>query len=307
MKLYFAPLEGITTYVYRNTHAQLFGGCDGYFAPFINPSDNERISNKSIKDILPENNSVADLRVQVLTSNIGSFVRFADKLKAIGYSRVNLNFGCPSATVTNKGRGSGFLRDVTAVDEFLQGASHCGLELSVKTRAGYWDTKELDALMEVYNKYKLTELIIHPRSREQFYGGTPDYAAFERACATSANPVCYNGNVFHVSGYNAIVRRFEGLDGVMLGRGAVANPALFRQIRGGARLTTAELVEFAHLLADNYNAVLKSDANTMYKLKEIWMLVMWNFQDNKKMIKAIKKATRLSDLLAVADNMPELE
>ena len=92
----------------------------------------------------------------------------------------------------------------------------------------------------------------------------------------------------------------------MLGRGAVANPALFRQIRGGARLTTAELVEFGHRLAEGYNMVLKSDANTMYKLKEIWMLVMWNFQDNKKMIKAIKKANKLSDLMAVIDSMPEL-
>lgn len=306
MKLYFAPLEGITTYVYRNTHAALFGGCDGYFAPFINPSDNERISNKSIRDILPENNTVPELKVQVLTDNIGSFVRFADKLRNVGYREVNLNFGCPSATVTNKGRGAGVLRDVTFMDEFLLGASHCGLELSVKTRAGYYSTKELDTLMEVYNKYKLTELIIHPRSREQFYAGTPDYTAFQHALAVSSNPICYNGNIFHPSGYNAIVNRFPQIDGVMLGRGAVANPALFRQIRGGAKLTTEELVQFMHTLADNYNAVLKSDANTMYKLKEILMLVMWNYQDNKKMIKAVKKANRLSDLLCVVDNMPDL-
>lgn len=306
MKLYFAPLEGITTYVYRNTHAELFGGCDGYFAPFINPSDNERISNKSIRDILPENNNVPELKVQVLTDNVGSFVRFADKLKSIGYTEVNLNFGCPSATVTNKGRGAGILRDVTSMDEFLLGASHCGLDLSVKTRAGFYSAKELDSLMEIYNKYKLTELIIHPRSREQFYGGTPDYTAFQHALDVSSNPVCYNGNIFHPSGYNAIVNRFPQIDGVMLGRGAVANPALFRQIRGGARLTTAELVEFGHRLAEGYNMVLKSDANTMYKLKEIWMLVMWNFQDNKKMIKAIKKANKLSDLMAVIDSMPEL-
>ena len=307
MKLYFAPLEGITTYVYRNTHAELFGGCDGYFAPFINPSDNERISNKSIRDILPENNKVDDLKVQVLTNNIGSFVRFADKLKAIGYREVNLNFGCPSATVTNKGRGSGILRDITSMDEFLLGAAHCGLGLSVKTRAGYHSPKELDSLMEVYNKYKLTELIIHPRSREQFYGGTPDYSAFQHALAVSSNPICYNGNIFHPSGYNAIANRFPQIDGVMIGRGAVANPALFRQIRGGAKLSTPELIQFVHVLADNYNAVLKSDANTMYKLKEILMLVMWNFQDNKKMIKAIKKANKLSDLLSVVDAMPELE
>ncbi len=306
MKLYFAPLEGITTYVYRNTHAALFGGCDGYFAPFINPSDNERISNKSIRDILPENNSVPELKVQVLTGSIGPFERFADKIRSIGYKEVNLNFGCPSATVTNKGRGSGILRDVASMDEFLLGASRCGLDLSVKTRAGYYCSEELDCLMDVYNKYRLTELIIHPRSRQQFYAGEPDYCAFEKALSISSNPLCYNGNIFNPGDYNSIANRFPRIESVMLGRGAVANPALFRQIRGGAGLTTFELVEFVHTLAHNYNAVLKSDANTMYKLKEILMFVMWNFEDNKKMVKAVKKAGRLSDLMAVVDSMPEL-
>ena len=73
MKLYYAPLEGITTYIYRNTHAQVFGGVDAYFAPFITPSDNEKISIKNMRDVLPERSSSINLKVQALTNR-------ADKL-----------------------------------------------------------------------------------------------------------------------------------------------------------------------------------------------------------------------------------
>ena len=57
MKLYFAPLEGITTYTYRNAHKELFSGVDTYFAPFIVPTENELMSVKTLKDIVPQNNN----------------------------------------------------------------------------------------------------------------------------------------------------------------------------------------------------------------------------------------------------------
>ena len=74
MNLYFAPLEGVTTYTYRNTHAKLFGGCDTYYAPFITPSDIEKISIKNLRDILPDKNHV-NLKIQVLTSKSESYFR----------------------------------------------------------------------------------------------------------------------------------------------------------------------------------------------------------------------------------------
>ena len=80
MKLYFAPLEGITTYIYRNTHAKYFGGTDAYYAPFITPSDNEKISIKNMRDVLPERNSDIHLKVQALTNRADSFFKFKDMI-----------------------------------------------------------------------------------------------------------------------------------------------------------------------------------------------------------------------------------
>ena len=97
--LFFAPLEGITTSVYRRIHAQMFGGCDAYFAPFIVPSETERVTLKRIRDILPENNDGIPLRAQVLSDCAEAICALGEKLEASGFSGLNLNFGCPAPTV----------------------------------------------------------------------------------------------------------------------------------------------------------------------------------------------------------------
>lgn len=307
MNLYFAPLEGITTYTYRNTHAEFFGGCDGYFAPFITPSDNEKIGMRCLRDINPDVNKT-NVTVQVLTNRADSFLKFEDKILGLGYDSVNINLGCPSGTVVKKNRGSGFLRDVEGVDQFLDGIfAESKLKISIKTRSGFASGVELDKLMEVYNKYNLTSLIIHPRARADFYNGEPDMAVFERAYAVSKNAVCYNGNVFSKQEHIGICEKFPNLEGVMFGRGAVMNPAIFREIKGGRALETRELIEFTDILAERYLKVLGSEVYTLHKLKEIWMYIMWNFPNEKKTFKAVKKSDRLGDLLAAIRLLPRLD
>ncbi len=307
MKLYFAPLEGITTCTYRNTHAGMFDGCDEYYAPFINPSDQERVSRKGLRDILPERNSDVSLKIQVLTNKAESFLKFEDKVRELGYDEININIGCPAATVVRKGRGSGFLRDPVSMYRFFSEIfEKSSMRISVKTRIGYDSGDEMEDLMRIYNKYPMSLLIIHPRAREDFYNGEPNYEVFSASYATSTNKLCYNGNVFTEEDYRRITTQFPDLDSVMLGRGAIRNPALFREIRGGAPLTTAELVEFSERLAANYNEVLTSETFTLHKLKEIWVYMMQNFPEEKKIAKTIKKANTLTDFMAAIHRLPEL-
>lgn len=307
MKLYFAPLEGITTYTYRRLHAELFGGCDAYFAPFINPSENEKISMKNLRDIMPERNGKIDLRVQVLTNNAESFMKFEEKAEQLGYGEININLGCPSGTVVHKGRGSGFLKEPEAMDRFFDEIfSKTNLKISVKTRTGYFSGDEMEALMSVYNKYPISELTVHPRARSDFYNGNPDMEVFSKAYAVSKNRVCYNGDVNSEADFRKIISDFSELSGVMLGRGAIANPAIFREIKGGERLKTAELIEFSMRLAEAYYEILKSDLFTLQKLKEIWMYIMRNFPEEKKILKAIKKSNKTVDFKNAINCLPEL-
>ncbi|MBE6911736.1 MAG: tRNA-dihydrouridine synthase family protein [Ruminococcaceae bacterium] len=307
MNLYLAPLEGITTYTFRNTHAEMFGGADAYFAPFINPSDQEKVSRKGMRDILPENDKTGKLKVQVLTSNAESFLKFSEKIKPYGYDEININIGCPAGTVVRKGRGSGFLQYPDAMDEFFCGIfSKTDMKVSVKTRVGYSSHDELYRLMEIYNKYPISELTIHPRTREELYGGSANIESFEVAYNMSQNKVCYNGDICSVGDFEKIAERFENLSGVMLGRGVVQNPALFREIRGGEKLTTEELVEFSERLAEKYRIVLGSDVFTLHKLKEVWVYAGRNFLGEKKLIKAIHKANTLEDFKSAIRALPKI-
>mgnify|MGYP003290686454 CR=1 FL=1 len=296
MNLYFAPLEGITTYIYRNTHCEIFGGCDEYYAPFIVPSDDEKITKKSLKDILPENNGGYKLQVQVLTNKSESFLKFEKIIKEIGYDEVNINLGCPSGTVVSKGRGAGFLRDTEGLDKFLfEVFEKTNLKVSVKTRVGFFDSNEMEELLEIYNKYPMTKLIVHPRVREAYYKGDVDVKSFDFTYNSSRNPLCYNGNVFTVDDYKAIEGKYPDIEGVMIGRGAITNPAIFREIKGGAKLNREELLLFTERLAQNYNEVLKSETFTLHKLKEVWFYMIKNFDDCKKIAKKLKKAQKLNE------------
>ncbi len=306
MKLYFAPLEGITTYTYRNAHSEMFGECDKYFAPFITPTANEKISLKSLRDILPENNVTKPV-VQALSSDSAAFLEFAQKVRVLGYDEINLNFGCPSGTVVKKMRGSGALRDLDSLDRLLDGIfSGTDMTISVKTRTGFYSHDEFDEILIVYNKYPISELIVHPRIREEYYNNLPNEESFEKAYSSAKTKISFNGNIYSTKDYEKIIQKYEKLNSVMIGRGAIKNPAIFREIRGGKPLATKELVDFSRCLEERYLKVLGSEIYTLHKLKEIWMYAMQNFPEEKKILKAVKKANRLCDLNGAIGCLPEL-
>ena len=123
MDFYFAPMEGITGYVLRNVHAKLFPGIDRYYLPFIAAQSSHRLKNKEKADVSPEHNAGIRAVPQILSKSAEDFVATAEILRELGYREVNLNLGCPSPTVTVKGKGAGMLRDTEVLDRFLTGSS----------------------------------------------------------------------------------------------------------------------------------------------------------------------------------------
>ena len=307
MKLLFAPLEGITTRTFRNAHHVYFGGCDAYYAPFITPTDNEKLSEKTIRDIVPRYNSVNELKVQVLTNTPSAFFKFTDKIRPLGYSEVNLNLGCPSNTVCKKGRGAAFLKDVDALDRFFYEVfSKTDFKVSVKTRLGYSLAEEFEQLLNVYKKYPISLLIIHPRTRDMLYKGLPDMNAFSVAAKEYKGNICYNGNLYDVTDCKRITNDYPNVDSLMFGRGAIANPAIFRELKGGKRLTTNELIGFTDLLIERYLPLLGSDVYTLHKLKEIWIYASENYPNEKKTVKLLRKATKLDEFRSILNSLPEI-
>ncbi len=294
MKYYLAPMEGITNYIYRRTYHQYFIPADKYFTPFINPHTTRSLNSKEKKDILPENNEGMYTVPQILTNQAEDFIRVAKELQKYGYEEVNLNLGCPSGTVVSKKKGAGFLEFPTRIDHFLEGTFEelepLGIKVSVKTRLGMLEADEFDQLLEVYNKYPLQELIIHPRVRIDYYKNKVDLDSFEKALNASKNPVCYNGDIFSVNGYKIWRERFPSVDSVMLGRGVIGNPGLIGRLKEGTALDKDKFRGFHDQLLSEYEALKIGDRNVLFKMKELWHYMITNFEDAKKPEKMIKKA-----------------
>ena len=296
MKFYLAPMEGITGHIYRNSYEKYFHNIDKYFTPFIVPNQSVSLKTKELKDLLPQNNKGLNIVPQILTNDADGFILTANKLKQLGYEEINLNLGCPAGTVVSKKRGAGFLAYPEELDKFLDEIYKIdNMKISIKTRLGKERADEFYKLIEIYNKYPLEELIIHPRTREDFYGNTPNLEVFKDALKLSKHSICYNGDIFTLNSYNKIINEFPEVNKVMLGRGILANPGLIGEIKNN-EFAYKEIIKMFHdEIFENYTILLNEDKNAMYRMKELWGYMSHIFTNNKKYYKKIKKSQKAID------------
>lgn len=296
MKYYFAPMEGVTGYLYRNVHRAFFDSIDKYFIPFIVPTQNQKFSAREQKDILPEHNRNMTAIPQILTNRAEDFIRTAGKLKEMGYGEINLNLGCPSKTVVSKHRGAGFLALQEELDQFLEQIfEKADVKISVKTRIGKTSPDEFYRLIEIYNKYPMEELIVHPRLQSDFYKNKPNMTVFKDAVRLSKNPLCYNGDLFSKADYDRFREEFPEAECVMLGRGLIANPGLVDELKHNVPLSKDKLMKFHTAILQAYQENIFGDRNLLFKMKELWVYMASVFQDSEKYAKKIKKAQKLAD------------
>ncbi len=296
MQYYFAPLEGVTGYIYRNAHKKHFNGVDKYFTPFISPNSIRNFTTKELNDILPENNLGIETVPQILTNKSEEFIQTANALYEYGYGEINLNLGCPSGTVVSKGKGSGFLAHPEQLDRFLDDIfAHSKIKISIKTRLGKIEPEEFYELVKLFNKYPIEELTIHPRVQMDFYKNTPNLAVFREALPILKTKICYNGDLFIKEDYKNFTANFPKIDRVMLGRGLITNPNLISEIKGGNPLDKSRLMDFHNEIYENYQMVMSGDHNVLFKMKEIWVYMIHLFSNEKKYAKAIKKSIKLAD------------
>lgn len=300
MKYYFAPLEGVTGYIYRNAYQTFFGQIDKYFTPFISPTSNNGFTSRELNDILPEHNQGLSVVPQILTNNAEYFIRTVNELTKFGYNEINLNLGCPSGTVVAKHKGSGFLAQREQLDEFLEDIfSKASTKISIKTRIGKDSPDEFYELIEIFNKYPLEELIIHPRIQTDFYKNKPNMEVFKDALTLSKNPICYNGDIFNESDYRKLTEMYPSLGAVMLGRGLIANPALIGEIKNNHVVDKQVLKAFHDAVYAGYQKILSGDRNVLFKMKEFWFYMIHLFAESDKYAKKIRKTVRLCDYEAV--------
>lgn len=286
MKVYFAPMEGVTDAIYRRVHHRNFGGVQKYFMPFISPSHSLTFSRRERFDMSPEQNAGVPVAPQVLANNIDYFNATARLLRDLGYTELNLNLGCPSGTVTAKGKGSGLLRTPDLLKAFLDGVfASPVLPISIKTRIGYESASEWPRLLELYRQYPFSELIVHPRTRQEFYRGTPH----RDACRLLEEDYIYNGDLFTAKDIRQLQLDSPRTVGVMLGRGLVANPALAQEYTGGKALTKEKLMTFHDDLFTEYLRFWPESA-VVGRMHLIMKYLCSCFEDSERAQRMLRKA-----------------
>lgn len=323
---YFAPLEGITGYTFRNVHHHYYEGMDKYFSPFLSPNQHHAINPKEKRDILPEHNRGISLVPQILTNKAELMLAAAKELKQkYGYEEVNINLGCPSKTVVSKGKGAGFLADTEKLESFLEEVFHTISvseqdfpNISIKTRIGMDDAEEFTELLRIYNQYPLSELIIHPRVQKDFYKNTPNLEVFAQAVEHSKHSLCYNGDICTLEDFVRIKEMFPTVEKIMIGRGLLVNPALVEELQAyehcmeqgeqwnGYQIELYRLKRYHDNLFEKYIEQMSGDTNVLFKMKELWVYLGRMFPEQERQIKKIKKANKLAEYEKVTKEFWEL-
>ncbi len=295
MQHYLAPMEGLTDSIYRRVHHKYFSGVDRYYMPFLSPTIHRTLTPREERE-LPLADSVNFTAVpQILTKVSEDFLWAARVCRDRGYEEVNLNLGCPSGTVVAKGKGSGMLRSPDELDRFLHDIFSADiLSISVKTRLGLEDPEEFPALLEIFNRYPIRELTVHPRVRKDFYKGGIREDWFRYSWEHSKNPLCFNGDLLTTGQIGAVASRYPGVESVMIGRALVADPGL---LTGGS--TREQLEGFLAELTDCYVEAFGSRRNAMFRLKENWGFLRLRFRDSDKLWKSLRKTTDFDEYQAI--------
>lgn len=292
MKYYLAPMEGLTDSVFRTLHHEYFGGVDRYYTPFFSPTEVHRLTPRELRELDLANNPAPTVP-QLLCKNADDFLWMAGQIADMGYEEVNLNLGCPSGTVTAKRKGAGMLADTDVLDAFLERVfDACPIDISIKTRIGYQDEGELPELLEIFGRYPIRELIVHPRTGKEMYRGVPHLDAYDYVCTNMQIPLCYNGNVSTRADAAYIAERFPKTEAIMIGRGLLQNPALLSD----KKVTRTLMRDFHEQLLERYSAVLSGEVAVTGRMKEIWLLMSGVFEPDKKYQKRLQQSKNLSEL-----------
>ncbi len=316
--LSLGPFQGITDAPFRNVFKRHFGGIDKFYTPFFTGIHKEyHAKNLQGEEIDPQCNDVETLTPQILSTDAEEILRFAKQCKQLGYKEINLNMGCPFPRVANKKRGCGLLPYPDKVEAMLERVFEViDIKFSVKCRLGYFNPEEIDAIIPIFNKFPLSELIIHPRIGKQLYKGEADVERFKALIPYINAPLVYNGDIVSVESFGRIHEAVQPVNQFMLGRGILANPFLAEDIKTSviarrndetiqdngldcrASLAMIKTERLHNYVIDLYEDRLRhagGSPKVLGRMKELWSYLMYSFEDPQRVWRKIKKINALKE------------
>lgn len=298
--IHFAPLQGYTDDVYRRIHHELMGGIHTYYTPFLR-MEGGGVRSKDMRDIRPEFNEGIPVVPQIIVKSMKEFEFLTAIVEEKGYTRVDINMGCPFPLQAKHGRGSGLLAHVDIIEEIAKAiASKSELKFSVKMRLGWENTDEWRPVLDILNEIPLEQITLHPRIGTQQYKGSVNMEAFEEFYALCKHPIIYNGDVTSIEGIQKLEEKYPKLAGVMIGRGLLARPSLASEYVSGIELSWEKrrpvLLDFHDRLKAHYETTANSEAQVHSRLRLFWEYMEEEL--GRKVYKKIMKAGNLKNYLS---------
>jgi len=290
--VYLAPFQGITTHVFREVYTRHFPGTDKLFTAFFTGIQTARSLRRWKTELEKTAHNGIPVVPQVLSKDADEILLFAQICRDLGFEEVNWNLGCPFPRVAKKMRGSGLLPHPDKVEAILEKVMpKIPVRFSVKCRLGYHSPKEIFALLPVFNRFPLSEIILHARLGRQMYKGVPDTGTFGRALKASRQPVVYNGDIFSLKDFLKMEQQFPAAAGWMLGRGLLQDPFLPARVKG-LSLPADPLTVVRRYVDDLYFAYRRNFNDSLRAInvmKELWGYLSFSFDDPGKVFGKIKK------------------
>lgn len=318
LKILFAPLQGYTTGIYRKAHAEIFGGVDAYYAPFLR-IENGKPREKDLRDLNSFDKNARERNAregnareipQIIANSVEEFKILANALIAKGYTEIDFNMGCPFPMQVNRHRGAGLLSDIQAVQEIMDEIRKISnangtapVKFSVKMRLGQDSPDEAFALLPILNEAPLSQITLHPRLGKQQYKGAIDFKSFEKFYEECRHPLVYNGDITSVSQICEMERRYPKLAGVMIGRGMLARPSMaadYKELRdincADPQGFLSKLFQMHQVIFDHACKTYQGDSQILSHVQSFWEYLEPSIP--KKIFKKIKKVGKLSEYQA---------
>lgn len=224
-----APMQDVTDLPFMRVIAH-YGAPDYFFTEFFRVHATSRLE-KHILASITENRTGRPVFAQIIGENVDDLRRASRELAQYPVAGIDLNMGCPAPKIYKKNVGGGLLREVGKVDEIL-GALRDSIPglFTVKMRIGFETTENFDGILDLVNRHGVDLLSVHGRTVKEGYRSDVHYDFIQRAVERVHCPVQANGNITSAIRAREVARE-TGCFGLMIGRSAIRNPWIFRQIR----------------------------------------------------------------------------
>jgi tRNA-dihydrouridine synthase len=309
--LALAPMQDVTDRAFWGLMAA-HGGADVYYTEYFRVHAVSHLE-KWILESITRNPTGRPVVAQMIGNDIPSLVRAAKELQQYPIAAVDLNLGCPAPVVYRKCAGGGLLRDPQRVDGILGALREAmSIKFTVKTRIGFDSPDVFDELLPIFAKHSLDLLAVHGRTVREMYGAEVHYDYIARAVAAMPCPVLANGNV-HSARKAEEVLALTGARGLMIGRGAIRNPWLFRQIREqrmGRPVFEPTGRDVLNYVRDLYEAVCSPEVREsaqVQKMKKYMNYIGLGVETNGQFVHQIRRVETKAEFFRVCEEFLDYE